>query len=237
MKKPKFWLLIIIKILINIDCDGQAIHIGTQIQRHDYRTVIDNRIVKPWAKDLIGVNTYYISYNTNLTSKLNLGLGWGYEIATTPADLKSTLVNNSNDVKNGISINRYIKHLIFIPFEYLVPINKKIQIGFQSMAGFGFYRKFGNTKIIPQQLSVLAISKLFYNDLEVNSFIRFKINKINIDLGARLFHFKRVDEAIFYKEFFDKWDTVVDTKIYNKPIDMYNPLKLNLTVGYTFKTD
>lgn len=224
-------------ILINIDCNGQSIHIGAQFQRHDYRTVIDNQIVKPWAKDFIGVNTYYISYNTNLSSKLNLGIGYGYEIATTPAKLKSTLLNKSNDIKNGITINRYSKNLIFIPIEYTEPLNKRFQIGLQLMLGFGFHREFGNTKIIPQQRSILNIASIFYNDLEVNPFIRIKFNKVNIDFGVRAIHFKRVDDALFYKEFFDEWDTVVDTKIYSKPIDMYNPLKLNLTIGYTFTSD
>jgi hypothetical protein len=233
--KSKFWLIFILKILIIIDGYGQAISVGNQIQRHDYRTVIDNRIVKPWAKDIIGVNTYYISYTTKLKSKLNLGIGLGYEIATTPAQLKSTLINNFNDIKNGIAINRYVKNLIFIPIEYTEPLNKRFQIGIQLMLGFGFHREFGNTKIIPQQRSILNIATIFYNDLELNPFIRIKFNKINIDIGARLIHFKRVDDAIFYREFFDQWDTVVDTKIYSKPIDMYNPLKLNLTLGYTFK--
>jgi hypothetical protein len=229
------FLIFIIYFVLEIPCRGQSIHIASQFQRHDFRTVIDNRIVRPWAKDFIGINTFNINYQTKLSSNLDIGLGYGYEISTTPAQLRSTLISEFNDIKNGIPINRYFKHLIFNKVEFILPISKKIHLGSQSLMSFGFHRAFNNTKIIPKQANI-NINEIFYNDVEISPFIRIIFSRINFDFGLRVIHFKRVDDAIFYKEFYDKWDTVIDSKIYNKLIDMYNPLKLNFSLGYTFKT-
>jgi hypothetical protein len=212
---------------------SQTLSLTLSGQRHDLRAVPYIPYTESWTDHTFGVRTYQLTYMQHLNNRINFGLSVGYERSITPTGLNPELFN-----LRGIPIiDRYVKYLIFIPVEYSLPLKKGFSIGLQMLTGFGTYKSFGSTRLLDLENLKYYQNGFYFNDCEFIPFVEYKINRVSIRLGGRIFHVKRVDEAIFFKEYYDRVNTLVDTDVYTKNVDTYNPFKLFFTVGYRFQCE
>jgi hypothetical protein len=203
-------------------------------QSHDLRSVIDNRLSNHWTNDMLGVHSTYLILNKKISQSLTIGVGGGIEYSTTYSGLRASLVGKETEKIKDIPINRYIKYLGVIPFEYKRKLTNNLDVGLQLICSFGVYRKFKNTRLVSGNTN-FSKSGLFYNDLEFNPFLSKSWSRLTICFMIRAFHLKRVDDAIFFKDFHEKWKTRVETDVYEKNVDIYNPLKISLSFNYKIK--
>lgn len=212
---------------------GQTVRFSYHGQRHDMRAVPYIPYTEGWTDHVFGVSTYQLTYQHRIFNHFNVGLGIGYELSKTTTGLNPDLLN----LRYLDLIDRYRKFLIYLPVEYKYPLGKGFSLGLEVLSGFGFNRSFMFTRNLHRPNPVYKLDNFFFNDCEFISFIEYRINRISLRAGYRLFHVKRVDDAIFFQEYFDKVRTLKETDVYRKDVDMYNPLKLVCSIGFSFKDD
>ncbi|MFZ1704285.1 MAG: hypothetical protein WAT79_08055 [Saprospiraceae bacterium] len=206
----------------------QTISMTISGQRHDFRAVPTIPNTEKWTDHVFGVKTYQLTYTQHLNNNINIGLSLGYERSITPTGLNPEIFH----LNYLPLIDRYIKYLILIPIEHNHPIKKGFSIGLQILPGFGTYRNFTSTRNVDMANLKYYLNGFYFNDCEFMPFVEYKNKKISFRLGGRIFHLKRVDDAIFFKEYFERVNTHIETDVYTKRVDMYNPFKLFFTVGY-----
>lgn len=206
----------------------QTISMTMSGQRHDFRAVPTIPHTKKWTDHVFGVKTYQLTYTHHLKNNINFGLSFGYERSITPTGLNPDIFQ----LNYLPLIDRYIKYLILIPLEYNHPLKIGFSVGLQILPGFGTYRSFTSTRNLDMANLKYYQNIFYFNDCEFIPFVEYKYKKISFRLGGRIFHLKRVDDAIFFKEYFEQVNTYVETDVYTKKVDTYNPFKLFFTVGY-----
>ncbi|MBK6363857.1 MAG: hypothetical protein IPN49_13905 [Saprospiraceae bacterium] len=225
------YLPVLIGVFLTSICSGQVLTFTISGQRHDFRTVPDVPFIESWTDHTFGVKTYQLTYMYHLKNNFNFGIGVGYERSITPTSLNPEIFG----LNRLTTFDRYIKYLIFIPIEYNLPLKKGFNIGLQMLPGFGTYKSFASTRDLDLANFKYYQNGFYFNDCEFVPFVEYRYKKVSLRLGGRIFHLKKVDDAIFFKEYFDKVKTQVETHVYTKNVDIYNPFKLFFTFGYRFQ--
>ncbi|MBK8370714.1 MAG: hypothetical protein IPL20_04935 [Saprospiraceae bacterium] len=224
-------LILFILIVYSGSAFGQTISFSYHGQRHDMRAVPYIPYTIKWTDHVFGVSTYQLSYNQKISKCIGLGLGFGYELSKTTTGLNPDLLN----LNYLPLVDRYRKFLVLVPVEFNYPLRNGFSVGLQILTSVGFNRSFLFTRNLDRPNPTYSLKNFFLNDFEFISHIEYKYKKISFRAGYRMFHVKRVDDAIFFKEYFDMVSTLKDTDVYNKVVDMYNPFKLVFSIGYSFK--
>lgn len=237
MKKSILTLLTCVCVLLGVHAQSCQLELSWTGQLHDYRGTGGGSKTKHWSENLFGTNAMSLALKYKIIENENydfsVGLGGFHQRNTTYTGFNSVLAGIPPRSKGFYSITKYNKTGLIVPISFSYDIDEKWLVGVDLVNQFVINRHFVESRNFGPSAINVGVNGFTYEQGEVSVLGGKRFGSLQMLLSVRLLRFARVDRYIFFEEYFDG---VVESRkpsdIFSKTIDVYNPLKVGVTLRY-----